>query len=219
MLEPERAKRRLNMTTENYVPLVIDRPQAACAFLHPADWRVREITEDSGTEIFIAGPRNCAGTYTTALTVRVSRAVEQTPENTIADLLSRYRTLSGFKELGRASGLVAGYPAVEVEFSYTMPLPLNNVNPQWTMIQQRHVACRAGDRLWELGYAAPAEDYQTSLDAFRTLVQTFAPTGESASQMSYHPVITAAPQYVREGEVQSGPDKGGSGGESERHDG
>lgn len=186
------------MGEQNYVSLQVDRLEASCQFLHPADWQVREIGEDESIEIFIAGPRNRAGTYTTSLTLKVSPASEQTPEEAVAALLARYRAISSFRELGRASGTVAGYPAIEVEFAYSMLLPLNSVNPQWTEIRQRRIFLKRGYQLYQLRYAAPGEDYEAWLEAFRTLVQTFAFSEEPVSRVSYQPVILAAPQYVRE---------------------
>jgi hypothetical protein len=130
--------------------------------------------------------------------VKVCLALEQTPEDAAAALLSRYRTFSSFQELGRASGMVAGYPAVEVEFAYSMPLPLNSVSPQWTVIRQRRIFFKRGDQLYELRYVAPEEDYETWLEVFRTLVQSFAFPEEPLKKVSYRPIIMAAPQYVRE---------------------
>jgi len=105
---------------------------------------------------------------------------------------------------------------LEIEFGYLMPLPLNNVNARPTPMRERHVFFKQGERLYELYYMALAEHYSTWLEAFRTLVQSFALPEEAVSQASYRPVITAAPQYIREDEVAFGADKGGSSGESER---
>lgn len=186
------------MVEQNYVSYQVDRPEASCTFLRPTDWEVRETMKDGTTDIFIAGPRNRAGTFATSLTVKVSSAHGQTPEEAAADLLSRYRALSSFQELGRASGMVAGYPAVEVEFAYSMPLPPNSIDPQWTAIRQRRIFLKRGDQLYELRYAAPEEEYETRLEAFRTLVQSLTFSKESVSRVPYQPVILAAPQYVRE---------------------
>lgn len=207
------------MVEQEYVSHQVGQPGASCRFLYPADWRARESVEDGSTEIFIAGPRSQAGTYTVSLTVKASPMPEQTPEQATVALLSRYRTISSFRELGRASGMVAGCPAVEVEFAYSMPLPLNSVNPQWTVIRQRRVFLKRGGQLYELRYAAPEEDYETWLGAFRTLVQTFVFPEEPIRRISYRPVITAAPQYVREDTMEYGVDRGESDQESEYHGG
>ena len=207
------------MVEQKYTSHQVGQPGASCRFLYPAGWKVQETVEDGTTETFIAGPRSQAGTYTISLTVKGSLTSEQTPEGAAAVLLSRYRTISGFRELGRASGMVAGYPAVEVEFAYSMPLPLNTVNPQWTVIRQRRVFLKQGDQLYELRYAAPEEDYETWLGAFRTMVQTFAFTEEPVSRVAYRPIITAAPQYVREDTMEYGADRGESDAESECHGG
>lgn len=186
------------MAEQKYVSHQIDRPNAVCVFLHPAGWEARESVEKDTIEVFIVGPRNQADTYTTSLTVEVSLAPEQTPEEAAAELISRYRSFSSFQELGRASGTVAGHPAVEIEFAYSMPLPLNSVDPELTLIRQRRIFLKRGDQLYELRYAAPEENYETWLEAFRTLVQSFTFPQEPVSRLPYQPVITAAPHYVRE---------------------
>jgi hypothetical protein len=205
------------MAEQEYASLKTGQPGASYLFRYPADWKVQESVEDGSTEIFIAGPRSQAGTYTISLTVKASLMPEQSPEGAAAALLSRYRTISGFSELGRASGMVGGCPAAEVEFAYSMPLPLNSVNPQWTVIRQRRVFFKRGDQLYELRYAAPEEDYEAWLGAFRTLVQTFIFPEESIRRVSYRPIITAAPQYVREDEMEYGADRGESDEQSEHH--
>jgi hypothetical protein len=98
--------------------------------------------------------------------------------------------------------MVAGYPAVEVEFAYSMPLPLNSLHPQWTVIQQRRIFFRRGDQIYELRYVAPAEEYETGLEAFQTLVDSLAFSGEPADVGAYQPVEATVPQAVRE--VSSG---------------
>ena len=207
------------MAEQEYASLKTGQPGASYLFRYPADWKVQESVEDGSTEIFIAGPRSQAGTYTISLTVKASSMPEQSPEGAAAALLSRYRTISGFRELGRASGMLAGCSAVEVEFVYSMPLPLNSMHPQWTVIRQRRVFLKRGGQLYELRYAAPEEDYETWLGAFRTLVQTFVFPEEPVSRVSYRPIITAAPQYVREDGMEYGADRGESGEESEYHEG
>lgn len=161
----------LNMGEKDYISYRIERPDVLCQFPYPANWRAREIAEEGSLEVFIAGPRNRAGTYTTYFAVRISPTMEQTPEEAAADLLSRYHVFSGFRELGKTSGLVAGCPSVEIEFTYRMLLPLDSIAPQWTPIRQRHIFLKRGDQLLELCYAAPEEDYPTWLDAFHRLVQ------------------------------------------------
>lgn len=50
-----------------------------CTFLYPAGWDIREIVEDGYVEIFILGPVSRAGSYSTSLSVGVTRAAGQTP--------------------------------------------------------------------------------------------------------------------------------------------
>ncbi len=115
--------------------------------------------------------------------------------------------------------MVAGCPAVEIEFVYSMPLPLNSVNPQWTVIRQRRIFFKREDWLYELRYAAPEEDYEAWLEAFRTMVQTFAFPEEPVSKVSYRPIITAVPQYVREDATEYMADREESEKKSERSEG
>lgn len=204
------------MAEQNYVSHQMDRPNTSCTFLRPAGWEVRERVENDTAEVFIVGPRNRADTYTTSLTVEVSPAPEQTPEEAAAELLARYRAFSSFQELGRASGTVAGHLAVEIEFAYSMPLPLNSVDPEWTVIRQRRIFLKRGDRLYELRYVAPEEDYETWLEAFRTLVQSFTFPRESVRRVPYQPVILAAPQSVREESPEYEAKKGQDDGKSEQ---
>lgn len=106
------------------------------------------------------------------------------------DLLSRFSQMPGFREIGRGSGLVAGKPAVEVEFVYHMLLPLNSRDPLRKTIRQRYVFVKADGALIELIYAAPDEMYGTWLSGFRTLIQTFA-FPEKREDRSFHPLVSA----------------------------
>jgi hypothetical protein len=83
-----------------------------------------------------------------------------------------------------------------------MPLPLNRLHPQWTVIQQRRIFFQRGDQMYELRYVAPAEEYKTWLEAFRTLVESLAFSGEPADVGAYQPVEATVAQPVRE--VSSG---------------
>jgi hypothetical protein len=99
------------MAEQNYLSHQMDRLNVSCVFLHPAGWEARESEENDTREVFIVGPRNRADTYTTSLTVKVTPAPEQAPEEAAAELLSRYRTFSSFRELGRATGW---WPAIRL---------------------------------------------------------------------------------------------------------
>ena len=91
-----------------------------------------------------------------------------------------------------------------------MLLPLYSVKAKQTTIREDRVFVKQGDQLYELIYAAPEEDYETWLGAFRALVESFAFLEEPVSRVSYRPVITAAPQYVREDTMEYGDDRGES---------
>ncbi|MBC7264334.1 MAG: hypothetical protein H5T64_08230 [Chloroflexi bacterium] len=201
---------------EGYVPFQSTRPSAPCSFLYPADWQIREIEQDESVEFFIAGPRSPTGTCAASFTVRVSPVSQEMLEDAAAAFLSRYRPAPGFSELGRASGMVAGCPAVEVEITYRMPLPLNSINAQATTIRERHIFLRRGGQLYELLYMALDEDYRTWLEAFRTLVRTFAFLEEPVGA-TFQPLVTPSSQILREDAIGYENDEGKSSEQSE-HD-
>ncbi|MBC8264677.1 MAG: hypothetical protein H8E47_11205, partial [Anaerolineales bacterium] len=143
-------------------------------FLYPAGWRARESVEEGYVDTHIAGPRNRAGTYSTSFAVGVTRAAARTPAEAAMVFLSKFRSAFSIQELGPFPTTVAGASAVEVEIVYWMPLPLNSIHPQRTVIRERKIFFRRGDQLYELRYAATEENYETWLGAFRTLVESFA---------------------------------------------
>jgi hypothetical protein len=167
-------------------------------FLYPADWKARENVEEGYVDTHIAGPRNRAGTYSTSFAVGVTRAAARTPVEAAVELLTKYRSAFSIQEQGPFSTIVAGGPAVEVEIAYWMPLPLNALHPQRTVIRERSIFFRRGNQLYELNYAAPEEDYETWLGAFHALVESFAFSEKPMDTLSSRPVATAVPQPVRE---------------------
>ncbi len=186
------------MTKRDYIMFQPVRPKRPYTFLYPADWEPREIVQDGFTEVFIAGPLSREGTYTVSFSVRVSTAPAETTEGAATDYLSRYRSASSFREIGQKHIRVARDPAIEVRIAYTMSLPLYSVKAKQTTICEDRVFVKQGNQLCELIYAAPAEDYETWLGAFRTLVESFTFLEEPADRVSYHPVATAVPQHMRE---------------------
>jgi len=132
------------------------------------------------------------------MSVGVTRAAGQTPLEAAHTLISKYRAAFKAQELGPFSVIVAGRPAVEVEIVYSMLLPLNSLNAKNTPIRERRIFFEESNQLYELDYTAPEEDYETWLEAFRTLVDSFAFVEEPADRVSYRPVAAAVPQPVRE---------------------
>ena len=207
------------MAERNYILFRPVRSQKPFAFLYPAGWEPREIVQDGFTEVFIAGPLGRDGTYTVSFSVRVSTAPAETTEGAVTDYLSRYRSALCFREIGQNHIRVARSPAIEVRIAYTMPLPLYSVKAKQTTIREDRVFVKQGDQLYELIYAAPAEDYETWQGAFRILVQSFAFPEEPVSRVSYRPVITAAPQYVGEDAMEYETEREEGDGESEHQRG
>jgi len=142
------------------------------AFLYPEDWNIREIINEDSIEIFIAGPRNRADTFTTSMTVRGYVGRGQTLEKLSAEYIDRYRPLAGFKVVAQTKGALDENEAVEVEIVYTMPLPLNNVNARMTPVRERRIFLKRGKHIYELIYAATEEDYEAWLPTFRILART-----------------------------------------------
>ncbi|MFQ5343458.1 MAG: hypothetical protein ACE5F6_18105 [Anaerolineae bacterium] len=178
------------MKSQDYRAFQSESQRVPYTFLYPADWQVRETVEKERVKVFIAGPRDQGDTVSVGFTVRIWPAAAQTPETVMNDLLSRFSQMPGFQEIGRGSGLVAGKPAVEVEFVYHMLLPLNSRAPHEKTIRQRCVFVRADHALIELIYAAPDEMYDTWLSDFHTLIQTFA-FPEKREDRSFHPLVSA----------------------------
>lgn len=207
------------MLQKGYVPFQSSQSRTTCTFLYPADWDVREIVENGYVEIFILGPISRAGTYSTSLSVGVTRTAGQTPLEAANVLVSKYRAAFKAQEWGPFPVTVAGRPAVEVEIAYSMLLPLNSLNAKQTPVRERRIFFEEDNQLYELDYTAPEEDYETWLGAFRALVESFAFLEEPVSRVSYRPAITAAPQYVGEDAMEYEVEREEGEGESEHQRG
>ncbi|MFQ6014935.1 MAG: hypothetical protein ACE5NP_05795 [Anaerolineae bacterium] len=173
-------------------------PEWPLSFLHPTGWEVRESIKDDFVEVFIAGPRNRADTFTTSIAVWGRAERDQTPEMLSKDHINRHRPLPSFQTLAQARGTLAGSEAVEVEITYKMPLPLNNVKAQMSPIRERRIFLRRGERIYELIYVAAEEDYETWLPAFQTVARTFAFREEPAEQRFHALVTPVSAQAIRE---------------------
>jgi len=204
------------VTKRNYARYQSGKPYE-CTFLYPADWKAREIVEEGYMGTYIAGPRNQAGTYSTSFAIGVTQVAGRTPAEAATELLAKYRSAFSIQEQGPFFTIVAGVPAVEVEIVYWMPLPLNSIHPQRTVIRERNVFFQRGNQLCELRYAATEEDYETWLGAFHTLVESFAFAEKPTDMLSYRPVATAVPQPVREESPGYGAEENQGEGEPEHH--
>jgi len=186
------------MAEKCYVTYRLEESDGSYVFLYPADWKARAVVENGRREVFITGPRNRAGTYSTSLAVAATRSAAASPAEVAAELLARYRAAFNSQGTGPSATTVAGLPAVEVEVAYAMPLPLDSIHPQWTVIRQRSIFFKQGDQLYELDYAASEEDYQTWLPAFRALTRSFTFEAEIARPALRQPIAVPAFPQVRE---------------------
>ena len=179
------------MVPKSYVSFQSERFRIPYSFLYPAGWKVKEITEEGYTEVYIAGSHSQAGTLTVSFRVILSSESEQTLEEAINSFLRKYSSVFSIQVRGQASGKVAEFPAVEVEVAFSMPLPPDSVSPQMTVICERRVFLKREDNLFEFLYRAPEEDYRIWLEAFRILLQTFTFLEETPGT-AFHPLVTGA---------------------------
>ena len=179
-------------------------PRLNFEFLYPAAWQVREFDQDGHSEVFILGPRNRDDTFSLTITVHVFPAQERkgkyaTVAEVVEDYLRKNRRLLNFREISRAWGTFLSVDAVEIEISYTIPLPINNVNAKETPIMERKIMFKKGSQFYELTYTAVAEDYYTYLESFKDAVSTFKFREEREQARVFQPLVTLKPTYaVRE---------------------
>lgn len=189
---------------ESYAKFISANPKFDFSFLYPAGWKVREIEEKDYSEVFIAGPRNEADTFTLSLIVSVIPAQEKggefsTLKEVMSAYLARYQPSADFREMSRAWGTLVGVEAVEIEISYTFPLPINNVNAKETPIMERKLIFKKDAQFYELAYTAVAEDYYIYLESFKDAVRTFKFRREREEARVFQPLVTLVPTYaVRE---------------------
>jgi hypothetical protein len=188
---------------KNYVRFTSANPKLDFSFLYPGDWQVRESQGANYDEVFILGPRNRENTYSLALVVRVTPTARNggqyaNLEELITDYLVQSKRLAGFQKISRAQGYLAGVAATEVEISYTIPLPINTVNPKETRIVERRIFFNKGDNFYEVMLSAIEEDYYQYLGAFKDVVRTFEFRDDTTRRV-YRPLVMPAPvQAVRE---------------------
>jgi hypothetical protein len=193
---PRKVGHRTAFTSKN--------PHLDFEFLYPAAWQVREFDRDGHSEVFILGPRNRDDTFSLTITVHVFPAQEQegkfaTVAEVVEDYLRKHRQLLDFHEISHARGTLVGADAVEIEISYTMSLPLNNVDAKDTPIVERRIIFKKGAQFYELAYTAVAEDYYSYLESFQDAVRTFKFREEREEARVFQPLVTLTPTYaVRE---------------------
>ena len=175
-------------------------------FRYPAGWQIREIIEDEDdVELFVAGPRNKANTYSAAFSIRLWPKPAPTPEAAMADFLDRHGQLSDFQLTTQTWTLIGGNSALEVEISYTTHLPMHSVRSEKTQIQERRIFLPYGNTLLEFIYAATADMYADWLDAFHrmadslTLIEEPFKTASTITDLPASvPLRETPPEYHRD---------------------
>jgi len=89
-----------------------------------------------------------------------------------------------------------GVEAGETEISYTIPLPINNVNAKETPIMERRIVFKKGSQFYELAYTAVTEDYYAYLESFEDAVRTFKFREERGEAKVFQPLVTLTPKYA-----------------------
>src|SRR3990172_3731369 len=188
---------------KTYIRFASADPKLDFTFLYPNEWRVREIVEASYEEVFVTGPRNKENTFSLAMLVRATELSEAGGQHIslkqlVADYLAKSQPASRFRETSRTYGSLAGLDAIEIETAYTLPLPINTVNPKETSILERKIFFIKAGRFYEVMYGAVEEDYYQYLDTFRNMLQTFEFRDDTPRRV-YRPLVApAAVQAVRE---------------------
>jgi len=170
-------------------------PRLNFEFLYPAAWQVREFDWEGHSEVFILGPRNRDDTFSLTITVHVFPAQEgkgkyATVAEVVEDYLRKNRHLLNFREISRVWGTLMGVEAIETEISYTIPLPINNVNAKETPIMERRIVFKKGSQFYELAYTAVTEDYYAYLESFEDAVRTFKFREERGEARVFRPLVT-----------------------------
>lgn len=147
--------------------IVDDALRLVCAV--PRGWKARESVRAGEIDVQWLGPRNQADTYSTSLAIHCAPAAGRTAQAAAQALAVLWRS-AAFETRGPTTVTVASWPAFRVECAYAAPLPLHSVLARPTPIQEATVFVGWGDRLIELQFAAPADDFTAWQPAFDTLL-------------------------------------------------
>ena len=180
----------------DYIRFSSTNPAFDFSFLYPASWQAREVKTAEGDEVSIIGPRNRDNTYSVGLAIRVISMVEggrryTSLEELVAAHLARSKRAAKYQEILRAQGIVAGLDAIEIETSYSLPLPMQSIRPKDTVIVERRVYLKRGNSFYELMYRAVEEDYYAYLDVFKDVVHTFLFRADRV-RMTHQPFVAQA---------------------------
>jgi len=212
-IDLEVQRRRLQQKGEASIPretgqqrtaFTSTNPRLDFKFLYPGAWQVREFERDGHSAVFVIGPRDQDDTFSLTMTVHVFPAWEREGKfasvaEVVEDYLRKSRQLANFCEISLARGDLVGVDAVEIEISYSIPLPINSVDAKDTSIMERKIVLKKGAQFYELAYATVAEDYYAYLESFRDAVSTFKFRREREEARVFQPLVTLTPTYaVRE---------------------
>ena len=179
------------MHEQLYALFHLDAKEVSCRFLYPAGWIKEEIMECDFFEVYMQKPPALSGGFGIFMVLRIYWDTSATAKDALEKLCAHYRTGKDFRELGKAAGIVSGYPAVEIEFAWKILFPFHCIHAQWVPLRERHIFFRRGRDLWELYCAAAEEQYSAGIEAFRILVKTLAFQGIELSSEGrhFHPIV------------------------------
>ena len=153
-------------------------PELHVRFNYPAGWRVQEVPKTSTTlgEIQIFGPRREELQYSLFLDLTVKPLTETGPktlEEASSESLKEQRTLPRFQLLDERAVRCGHTAARQRRISYELQLPLYGAAQKPVTIHELSLTCLHGSRLYQLSYAAPADDFSNYEQAFHRFVRSF----------------------------------------------
>ena len=130
-------------------------------------------------QLTILGPRNDADSYTTGITIRKqstkeSGALYKSLQELIQARKQGYAAGPDARTIRDAVRPMGSLQAQDLEFSYVVPLPIDNPAARPTRLQTRIVAFAFGDSLYELTYSADEGDFKTYEPVFTHLLDTLS---------------------------------------------
>jgi hypothetical protein len=149
-------------------------------FEYPGNWvlSIDQGKEQPYWQALILGPRNAGDGFSATLTVR--RLPTTAPGAlykdlpTLIDERRRQASASAEYELAEeGERQVDGLAARQADFTYVVPLPIDSIHPKPTKLRARQVQFARGEALYELHFAADAQDFPAFEHVFDHLVESF----------------------------------------------
>lgn len=158
----------------NYIAFQLVAAGTPVSFLYPASWEASELQESDYAEVFLAAPHESDTPYLTSMVARMSPKPQLTLDEAESALRTEYQAPLRAEQIGRGVISVADCPAVQLELSYSIPLPLVSLDARPIAIRESRVLLKRGDHLCELFYSAPEKLFPMWEPAFCRLLESFS---------------------------------------------